>query len=120
MRELQIAICSDISQKMPETDRLLASSMLVIGQQSNGFYTKNAMDNALMTKFSYIQSTKVSGIDRFGKFGEIRFDTAAKIIAARQQISTLSFVDSDFAQEAEFMIPDDLSALNLPNGTNIT
>ena len=40
-------------------------------------------------------------------------------MSARQQISTLAFVDDEFAEKAGFLVRDDLSALNLSNGTRV-
>ena len=120
MGELQITVCGDISQKLPETDRLLASPVLVMEQRPNGAFLKSAISTALLSKFSFKPSTQAAGIDRFGKSGEIRYNLAQEVLVARQQIATMSYVDSEFAEEAEFLLRDDLSALDLSDGTEVT
>ena len=120
MRDLQITIPGDFKQKMPETDRLLASPIQVMSQKPGGAFLTGAVNSMLLEKFSFVPSEQITGITVFGKHGDIRYDTAEAILSARQQISTMSFVDSEFAEEAGFLVRDDLSALNLPNGTEVT
>ena len=77
---------------------------------------------SLWQKFSVSQSEPASGIRAFQTLpdGANKFLVAREVLTARQQLATLSFVDDEFAEAAGFLIRDDLSKLNLPDGAKIT
>jgi len=122
MKEALIAIPADIRQKIPETDLILGLPIIVSGRQSNEQYTNATMRSSVWKKFSVHQAEMPSGIDDLKLLpdGAKKFELASEILAARQRLSTLAFVDDDFAEEAGFLIRDDLSELDLPIGAEIS
>ncbi len=122
MHELLITEPNGNEQKIPETDLMLGSPVVVMGRQANGLYQSAAVQSRIWKQFSLIPSALPSGIDSIQTLpnGQAKYRLAAEIMAARQQISTLSFVDDAFAEEAGFLIRDDLSTLGLDDGTTVT
>ncbi len=121
MKEALITIPASTEQKIPETDLMLDQPILVSGMQPNG-YSSAETRTYTWKKFSIQQAEMQSGIDGLKLIpdGEIKFKTASEVLAARQRLSTLAFVNDEFAEEAGFLIRDDLSALNLPDGAEIS
>ncbi len=121
MKEALITVPSDIGQKIPLTDRMHGS---VIYIQDNSLSYKSNLTELkfnLWNKFSLVQAQPPNGISTFGSMldGALKMKLVKEIMSARQQISTLAFVDDEFAEEAGFLIRDDLTALSLSNGTKI-
>ncbi|MCL2121162.1 MAG: hypothetical protein FWH28_02810, partial [Clostridiales bacterium] len=50
---------------------------------------------------------------------QLKRKAAQEVLEARQQLATLSYVDSEFAEAAELLIHDDLAALGLEAGTPV-
>jgi hypothetical protein len=124
MKTAQITIPDGVEQKMPETDRSLGSPVQIMNLPENGRYEAGAIRSQVWERFSVRQSELPSGIQTLGEPGaEGRnrlYDAAAETLGARQQISTLAFVDDEFAEEAGFLIRDDLSGKKFSNGEQIT
>lgn len=122
MKQAMITVPAGYEQKIPETDRLLNSSIIVLGSQLSEPFTGNEANGFLWKKYSVNQANFPTPIDtlKLQPAGETKFSLAQQILAARQQISTLAFVNDEFAEAAGFLVRDDLSELNLPDGTQIT
>lgn len=116
-RNALITIPASIEQKIPSVDLMLSQPIYIVGQNE----TYSGFDMSYHEKYSVKQAEVSSGIGqlKFDPQGVRKFEVAQSILSARQEIATLSFVDSEFAEEAGFLLRDDLSALNLPNGTEI-
>ncbi|MCL2498275.1 MAG: hypothetical protein FWF06_06670, partial [Symbiobacteriaceae bacterium] len=115
-----ITVPANFMDKMPESDKLHATPIVVMGQQASRLLAVDYVNSALSAASIYVPSKQMMGIERFGQPGDIRYNAAAEILAARQQISTMSYVDHEFAEAAGFFISDDLSALGLPDGEVVT
>lgn len=124
MKEAQITIPDGVDQKMPQSDRALSSPVQIMNLPENGRYEAGSIRSQVWKRFSVYQAELPYGIQSFGDpstGGENKaYEAAATTLEARQQISTLAFVDDDFAEEAGFLIRDDLSGMKLPNGECIT
>jgi len=122
MQEACLTIPNGIEQRLPETDLMLGQAIYVQGRQENGIFTSAMIKASLWQKFSVSQSEPASGIRAFQTLpdGANKFLVAREVLTARQQLATLSFVDDEFAEAAGFLIRDDLSKLNLPDGAKIT
>ena len=123
MRTAQITIPDGIDQKMPESDRALNSPVQIMNLPENGRYEAGAIRSLVWERFSVCQSELPSGIQSLGEPGaegeNKPYEAAASTLGARQQISTLAFVDDEFAEEAGFLIRDDLSGKKLSAGEPI-
>jgi hypothetical protein len=121
MRDALITIPASIEQKIPQTDLLFSSPILIHGNSLVSGSSFTVQKKFIWQKFTLNQIQPPTGIRDL----EYMPDSAAKlklardIMSARQQISTLAFVDDEFAEKAKFLVRDDLSALNLSNGTRI-
>jgi hypothetical protein len=120
MQEARRAVSNGIEQKIPETDLMLGQPIYVLGRQENSALTSAAIKSSIWEKFSVNQSEPASGISALQALDASKFQLAQGVLAARQQLATLSFVDDEFAEAAGFLIRDDLSNLNLPDGAKIT
>ncbi len=115
MKNLQRTIPGTIEQKIPEVDLLIDQPISVMGRWPNGLYTSASIHESILQKFSVTQvmTLKIDALQ--GKSDLVR-----DILDARQHLTAMSFADKDFAEAANFLIHDDLSALNLSDGTVIT
>ena len=122
MKEALVTIPAGIEQKIPETDLLLDRPIILSGRQPNGQYASAAIQSSVWKKFSVRQAEMPAGIDDLKLLpdGGTKFETANEILAARQRLSTLAFVDDEFAEEAGLLFRDDLSGLGLPDGAEIS
>ncbi len=122
MKETLITIPADIDQKMPETDRMLCLPICVLSRQGNDKLTLAASKTALWKSLSLIAVEPLRGVNslKLAPGGASKLLLAQSVLEARQQLSTLSFVDDEFAEEAGFLFRDDISRLNLPNDTAIS
>ncbi len=120
MKQAQITIPDGIDQKIPESDRVLNSPVQIMNLPENGRYEAGVIRSHVLEQFSVYQAELPSGIQTLGlpgAEGENRlYEAAATTLGARQQISTLAFVDDEFAEEAGFLFKDDFSGKNLSNG----
>ncbi|MGI6072388.1 MAG: hypothetical protein ACOX75_05185 [Lachnospiraceae bacterium] len=123
MKQAQITIPDGVDQKMPESDRGLNSPVQIMNLPENGRYEAGSIRSRLWEQYSVRQSELPSGIRNLGEPGtegeNKLYDAAATTLGARQQISTLAFVDDEFAEEAGFLFRDDLSGKKLSNGEQI-
>jgi hypothetical protein len=89
---------------------MLSYPITVLGGQPNGQYS-GANSSSIWKQFSVTQAQLPTGIDdlRLLPGGEVKYTIAEETLTARQQLSTLAFVDDEFAEEAGFLIHDDLS-----------
>ena len=119
MKNAMITIPASMEQKMPYTDRLLSQPVYVTGGGGSGLYT--GLSKPVLEKFFVKQAKPLTGVSQIGvgPGSAEKLEVANSILAARQQLATFSFVDSEFAEEAGFLLRDDLSSLNLPVGTEI-
>ncbi len=123
MRQMQVTIPDGLEQKIPESDRALNSPVQLMNLPENGRYEAGAIRSQVWERFSVQQSSLPSGIQTIaGTGGEenASYKAAAKTLGARQQISTLAFVDDEFAEEAGFLIRDNIAEKKLPAGEPIT
>lgn len=121
MEQAFLTIPDGIDQRIPETDILLNQPIQVLGRQENGAFAAAAVRSWVFEKFSVIQDETAEGIDALKSLpdGDAKYDLARQILMARQQLITLSFVDEEYAAAAGFLIRDDLSGLDLSDGTEI-
>jgi len=121
MKEALITIPAGIEQRIPETDLMSSQPITIYGKLLNG-YSAAAARSSVWKKFSVTQAELPTGIDDLKLLpdGNSKYSLAEKILAARQQLSTLAFVDDEFAKAAGFLISDDLSGLDLPDGAEIS
>ncbi|OQA73265.1 MAG: hypothetical protein BWY35_00654 [Firmicutes bacterium ADurb.Bin248] len=114
-------IPAGVGQKIPETDLLLGTPIQVLGRQENGAFCAAALRAWVFETFSVIQDQTETGIDALKSLpgGQAKYDLALEILAARQQLVTLGFVDDAYAEAAGFLFRDDLSGLNLADGVEI-
>ncbi|MDI9470747.1 MAG: hypothetical protein QM296_11175 [Bacillota bacterium] len=123
MRQMQITVPDGIEQKVPESDRALNSPVQMMNLPENGRYEAGAIRSRVWERFSVEQSSLPSGIQTIAETGgteNASYKKAASTLGARQQISTLAFVDDEFAEEAGFLIRDNIADKKLPNGEPIT
>ena len=122
MRDRQITIPDGFEQKLPETDRVLNSPIYLMNLPENGRYEAGAIRSRQWEAFSIKQTSLPYGVNELknGSDDNPAYKSAAEILDARQQISTMAFVDDEFAEEAGFLIKDDLSGLGLADGEMIT
>lgn len=115
MGETLLTIPASAEQKMPETDRLLHSSVHVLGEEGNDTFTLSSLQTDLWQNSSLNAVGVPTGLDalQVEPDGDSKWRLARSILEARQQLATLSFVDAQFAEEAGFLFRDDLSGLNL-------
>ncbi|NLA10596.1 MAG: hypothetical protein GX883_00525, partial [Firmicutes bacterium] len=109
MQKALITIPAEIEQKIPETDQMLSRPIYLPGQQ-NRSYANAAVGASLWKKLTVIQE-------------ELDFEInplLLETLTARHKLTTMSFVDDEFAEEAGFLFRDDLSAVDLPTGTPIS
>jgi PKD repeat protein len=118
MQKALITIPANFEQRIPETDILLGQTIHVLGRQENGQLTSGAVASSLWKKFTVQPAELPTGIDSLGS--EEKLELAEKLLGARQQLATLSFVDDEFAEAAGFLIRDNIEELSLPDGTEIT
>jgi PKD repeat protein len=120
MKNALITIPASMEQKIPYVDLMLSQPIYVTGGQ-NGTGLSSGISMSVLERFSVRQARPITGISQIGiqPGGAEKFELANSILVARQQLATLSFVDDEFAKEAGFLLRDDLSSLNLPNGTEI-
>jgi PKD repeat protein len=122
LKNALLTIPANIEQKIPYVDHILNQPVYVTGGLiETDLGSRINMSFSLLEKFSVKQAEPFSGIDqiRYDLNGARKFDIAQSILSARQQLTTLSFVDSEFAEEAGFLFKDDISSLSLPNGSEI-
>jgi hypothetical protein len=121
MRDALITIPAGIEQKIPQTDLLHGSPILIQGNSLVNRYNLSEKEAMIWRNFSINQIQPPTGIGDFVYMpdGESKLKLARDIMSARQQISTLAFVDDEFAEKAGFLVRDDLSALDLPDDTKI-
>lgn len=122
MQKALITIPSGIGQKIPDTDLQLSQPIYVQGMQENSQYNSSLTKFSILEKFSVIQAEPPAGIDALALLpaGAEKLQLAQSVLSARQQLATLSFVDAEFAEAAGFLVRDDLSALSLAEGAQIT
>ncbi|MDD4140356.1 MAG: hypothetical protein PHX81_09030, partial [Eubacteriales bacterium] len=122
MREALITIPSGLEQRIPETDLLLRQPIYVMGRQDNTLISSAAIRSRVQQKFSVLspQTSPLISAIKSEPGGDAKSELMQSILSARQQIATLSFVDDAFAEAAGFLIRDDLTSLQLPDGTKIT
>ncbi len=122
MKETLITIPADVKQKMPETDRMLSSTIHVMGAQDNEALALASSKTALWKSLSLVTAEPARGINSLGLVpgGDAALSLVKSVLEARQQLSTLSFVNDEFAEEAGFLFRDDISHLNLSDGTAIS
>ncbi len=121
LRGLQITIPSETDQKVPETDFLLDNPVLRQGYTGNSKYNVAEITSVMRRKMTLQPSMIKVGAEFFLDLpaGEDQFDTANEVLNARQQLTTLSFVNDDFAEAAGFLYRDSLAELHLPVGTEV-
>ena len=130
MKNLTRTVYGTTEQKIPENDVLINSTVFVIGRQPNGIYTSAEIQSAISKKLSVTQTNVLARSNAFlsrqddesliSKEDQKKRALAQEVLDARQQLTTMSFVDPKFADDANFLIHDDLSALDIPDGTVIT
>lgn len=121
MKEALITVPASMEQKIPQTDIMFGFPIYI--QDNISIYQHNFSELKinLMQKFSLVHAAQPTGIRGFTQLpdGAKKVKLTKDIMSARQQISTLAFVDDEFAEKAGFLVRDDLSALNLSNGTRV-
>ena len=150
MRDMQITIPGMIEQKVPDIDFLVDSPIYVMDKQPNSLYSVSELQFSVYNKFSVKQTNilarselmlspsagqsttgqsttgqSMSGQSTTGQSAvsdteRTKRELVREVLDARRQITTLSYAEKDFAEEAKFLIHDDLKALGLPDGTVIT
>lgn len=119
MKQTQITIPDGFDQKMPRSDQLLGSPIQWLNQPENGRYESGVLRFNVWSKFAVRQSELPFGLQTISG-SEAQWNAAYQTLEARQQITTMSFVDQEFAEEAGFLIRDDLKTLSLNNGDPIS
>jgi PKD repeat protein len=121
-RDLLRTIPDGIEGKIPYSDLLRGQLIHVQGLADNSAVINAVQKSSLLERLSVSQVTQSVG---FGpkdiSLGTTRaFEIVQEVFDARQQLATLSFVDEEFAEAAGFLVRDDLSGLDLPEGTKVT
>lgn len=123
MKQEQITIPDGVEEKMPQEDRQLRSPVQIMNFPENGRYEAGEIRSRVWEKYSVRQSELPNGLqsleDPDAEEEGAPYTAAATTVEARQQISTLALVDEKFAQEAGFLIRDDLSGKQLSKGEEI-
>lgn len=123
MKKEQITIPDGLEEKIPQDDRQLSSVVQIMNDHEKGRYESGEVKSGIWKKYSVRQSELPNGMqgleDPDAEDGGEQYAAAATTIEARQQISTLALVDDKFAEEAGFLIRDDLSGKQLLKGDKI-
>lgn len=114
MKKAEITLADQPRDKIPSGDILASQSLFVQGKEED-----EGIRSRLLTKLSVTEVSPELNPLWHQLGSSTKMDLAMEILAAREQLATLSFVDEAFAETAGFLIRDDLSALNLKEGEKI-
>jgi hypothetical protein len=100
MQKALITIPANFEQRIPETDILLGQTIHVLGRQENGQLTSGAVASSLWKKYTVQPAELPQASIRLG--AKKSWSWRKKLLGARQQLATLSFVDDEFAEAQAF------------------